>query len=114
VAVVLGAYNTLIDFAGPWEVLSSSGRFNVYSVAATREPVICDDAHSLGTRRPVSGLTVVPDFTFDSAPQPRIIVVGGQDEGNAVERQARKRDWIRHAAQNADLTASVCVGAFEV
>ena len=23
VAVVLGAYNTLIDFAGPWEVLSS-------------------------------------------------------------------------------------------
>ncbi len=112
VAVVLGAYNTLIDFAGPWEVLSSSGRFNVYSVAASRKPVLCDDARSLGTRRPISGLTVVPDFTFDDAPQPRIIVVGGQDEGPAQTAQTRKLDWIRRASEGAELTASVCVGAF--
>lgn len=111
-AVVLGAYNTLIDFAGPWEILSSSGRFNVYSVAATTRPVICDDARSLDARRPISGLTVVPDFTFDNAPQPRIIIVGGQDEGNNAPAQARKLEWIRKAAQKADLTASVCVGAF--
>ena len=114
VAVVLGAYNTLIDFAGPWEVLSSSCRFNLYSVASTREPVICDDARSLDARRPISGLTVMPDFAFDNAPQPRIIIVGGQDEGKATQRQTRKLEWIRHAAQGADLTASVCVGAFEV
>jgi transcriptional regulator GlxA family with amidase domain len=115
VAVLLGAYNTLIDFAGPWEILSSSGRFNVYSVAASRSPVMCDDGRSLDRRRPVSGLTVVPDFTFEDAPQPRIIVVGGQDEakteaGRALE--ARKRDWLRKAAAGAELTASVCVGAF--
>jgi transcriptional regulator GlxA family with amidase domain len=115
VAVVLAGYNTLIDFAGPWEILSSSGRFNVYSVAASRNPVICDDGRSLDTRRPISGLTVVPDFTFDDAPQPRIIVVGGQDEGatpagNAAK--ARKLDWLRRASSQAELTASVCVGAF--
>jgi len=114
VAVVLGAYNTLIDFAGPWEVLSSSGRFNVYSVAASRKPVLCDDARSLDKRRPISGLTVAPDFTFDDAPQPRIILVGGQDEGAAQGAQARKLEWIRRASGQAELTASVCVGAFEL
>ncbi len=52
-------------------------------MAASRKPVLCDDARSLGTRRPISGLTVVPDFTFDDAPHPRIILVGGQDDGTA-------------------------------
>jgi transcriptional regulator GlxA family with amidase domain len=115
VAVLLGAYNTLIDFAGPWEILSSSGRFNVYSVAASRSPVLCDDARSLDIRRPISGLTVVPDFTFEDAPVPRIIVVGGQDEGethSGKAAQARKLEWLRRASRQAQLTASVCVGAF--
>ena len=117
VAVVLGFYNTLIDFAGPWEILSSSRRFNVYSVSDTRAPVICDDGRSSDpSRTPISGLTVIPDFTFDDAPQPRITLVGGQGERDATQAQvnARKYEWIRHAAQNADLTASVCVGAFEL
>ena len=117
VAVVLGAYNTLIDFAGPWEVLSTPRRFNVYSVANTRAPVICDDGRSGdASRTPVSGLTVMPDFTFDDAPQPHIILVGGQGELEATETKvkARKYEWMRHAAQKADLTASVCVGAFEL
>ncbi|MDB5484082.1 MAG: Transcriptional regulator, AraC family [Caulobacteraceae bacterium] len=117
VAVVLGFYNTLIDFAGPWEVLSSSRRFNVYSVSDTRAPVICDDGRSSdASQTPISGLTVIPDFTFDDAPQPRITLVGGQGERDATQAQvnARKYEWIRHAAQKADLTASVCVGAFEL
>lgn len=115
VAVVLAAHNTLIDFAGPWEILSSSGRFDVYSVAASRDPVICDDGRGLDTRRPVSGLTVVPDFRFEDAPPPRIIIVGGQDEGETQAgkaAQARKLDWLRGASSRAQLTASVCVGAF--
>jgi transcriptional regulator GlxA family with amidase domain len=112
VAVVLGAYNTLIDFAGPWEILSSSGRFNVYSVAASRNPVVCDDGRTLDTRRPISGLTVIPDFTFEDAPQPRIIIVGGQDEGKAEANRTRKIEWVRQASKQAELTASVCVGAF--
>jgi transcriptional regulator GlxA family with amidase domain len=115
VAVLLGSYNTLIDFAGPWEILSSSGRFNVYSVAASRDPVICDDARSLDTRRPISGLTVIPDFIFENAPQPAIIVVGGQGESDTPAGQAleaRKLAWLRRASAAAQLTSSVCVGAF--
>lgn len=115
VAVVLGFYNTLIDFAGPWEILSSSRRFNVYSVSDTRAPVICDDGRSSDPgQTPISGLTVIPDFTFDDAPQPRITLVGGQGERDENRVNPRKYEWIRHAAQRADLTASVCVGAFEL
>ena len=121
VAVMLGQHNTLIDVAGPWEVLSSSayagGAFNVYSVAATRSPVICDDSrgvvepHMPGmSELPISGLTVVPDFTFESAPQPRIIIIGGQTSEEEQERESL--NWIRHAANKADLSASVCTGAY--
>ena len=115
VAVLLGAHNTLIDFAGPWEILSSSGGFNVYSVGASRKPVLCDDSRALRGQRPISGLTVVPDFTFEDAPQPRIIVVGGQSKGDTLADEAaqqRKLDWLRHASSGAQLTSSVCVGAF--
>jgi transcriptional regulator GlxA family with amidase domain len=121
VAVMLGQHNTLIDVAGPWEVLSSSayagGAFNVYSVAATRSPVICDDSrgvvdsHMPGMRQLLlSGLTVVPDFTFETAPQPRIMIIGGQTSDEEQEREALQ--WIRQAANKAELSASVCTGAY--
>lgn len=118
VAILLGQHNTLIDFAGPWEVLSSGGysggAFNVYSVAASRSPVICDDGRAvmdpkMGTF-PISGLTVVPDFTFTTAPQPGVIVIGGQTSEESWEQRAL--DWIRRAAGKAALTASVCTGAY--
>jgi transcriptional regulator GlxA family with amidase domain len=118
VAVVLGQHNTLIDVAGPWEVLSSGGYsgggFNVYSVAASRAPVICDDGRGTMDPRmgtfPLSGLTVIPDFTFDNAPQPRVMIIGAQTSDGRWER--RSLDWIRRAAAKAELTASVCTGAY--
>ncbi len=118
VAFVLGAHNTLIDLAGPWEVLSSAayagGGFNVYSVAPVRTAVICDDGRGFGkshmSSMPRSGLTVVPDFTFDNAPQPRITIIGAQVSD--AKREKRTLEWIRHAAHKAELTASVCTGAY--
>jgi len=118
VAFLLGQHNTLIDLAGPWEILSSSaysgGAFNVYCVAATRSPVLCDDGRGAGeshmSQMPLSGLTIVPDYTFDTAPQPRVIIIGAQTSDDATER--RSIDWIRRAAGKAELTASVCTGAY--
>ncbi|MGH8132947.1 MAG: DJ-1/PfpI family protein [Steroidobacteraceae bacterium] len=118
VAVVLGAHNTLIDVAGPWEILSSAayagGGFNVYSVAAVRAPVICDDGRGVASMQmgnlPLSGLTVIPDFTFEDAPQPRVTIIGAQV--NHAQRETLTLEWIRHAAQKAELTASVCTGAY--
>ena len=59
---------------------------------------------------PLSGMTVVPDFTFDTAPQPRVIIIGGQV--NDEQRERASLAWIRRAAGKADLSASVCTGAY--
>ena len=59
---------------------------------------------------PVSGLTVVPDFSFENAPQPRVIIIGGQVNDDEQERHALA--WIRRTAPQAELTASVCTGAY--
>jgi transcriptional regulator GlxA family with amidase domain len=112
VAIVLGPNATLIDFAGPWEVLGAAcyvcPGFNVYSVADSLSPVLCDDARSImGGRKPASGPRIIPDYTFRTAPQPRIVVVGAQPNPTPAAIA-----WIRNAAKKAELTASVCTGAF--
>jgi transcriptional regulator GlxA family with amidase domain len=114
VAVVLGPNNTLIDFAGPWEILSSAANectgFDVYSVAASRAPVLCDDGRGvmdMAASKPISGLTVVPDFAFADAPQPAVILMGAQ-----MGEDDAKIEWIRRVFPKAQLTASVCTGSF--
>jgi transcriptional regulator GlxA family with amidase domain len=111
VAILLGSMATLIDFAGPWEVLGAasyvSPGFNVYAVAETRKPIRCDDGRGeMGDHKPPSGPWVVPDYTFDNAPAPKIVIMGAQ-----MDDDPRKIEWIRRVAKNAELVASVCVGA---
>jgi putative intracellular protease/amidase/YHS domain-containing protein len=92
-----------IDFTGPWAIFGSvmppsgdmTSPFQQYSVAATKAPFISE-----------SGLTVVPDYTFETAPQPKIIVIPAQNTSEAMLQ------WIRKSSVGADLTMSVCVGAF--
>jgi hypothetical protein len=71
----------LIDFAGPWSIFSNAvipGRtrdmpaFHLYTVGAAREPVNA------------SGIHVVPDYAFDTAPAPKVIVIGAQSGGDAM------------------------------
>lgn len=103
VAFVLSQGAVVIDFAGPWEVfdnvLAPGPRphpFEMYTVAETTAPI-----HASG------GMTVVPNYTIANAPPPKVIVIPAQDEpSEAVVR------WIRTAATAADLTMSICTGAF--
>ena len=55
-----------------------------------------------------AGLKLVPDHTFESAPQPRVIVVPAQRGSKALHA------WLRKASEKADLTMSVCTGAFQL
>ncbi|MBA5636322.1 DJ-1/PfpI family protein [Duganella sp. LX20W] len=104
VAFVLSDEAVVIDFAGPWEVFENvvvPGRkgppvFQLYTVAETKAPV-----------RATGGMTIVPDYTFATAPAPKVIVIPAQ--GDPDEAMLA---WIRTAAQTADLTMSVCMGAF--
>lgn len=104
VAMLISRNAVLIDFAGPWEVFDNTGRpgrphenaFQMHTVAATLDPV-----------RTSSGMTIVPDYTFATAPAAQVIVIPAQgDHGDAALA------WIRAASAGADLTMSVCAGAF--
>lgn len=109
VAFLVGPHATVIDFTGPWEVFQDvhlEGRgtthdemmpFELYTVAETTAPVTVS-----------GGLTIVPDFAFGDAPPPDVIVVP------AVRRSAAMLDWLRRASREADITMSVCAGAFVV
>jgi transcriptional regulator GlxA family with amidase domain len=107
VAIVLSEYATVIDFAGPWEVfqdavgpsseLRDQKGYKLFTVAATRKPIVAS-----------AGLTIVPNFTFADAPQPAIVVVGAQKGSPQVW------DYLKTSHSRADLTMSVCTGAFQL
>ncbi len=102
VAVVLYERVELLDFAGPAEVFAAAGpgAFRVYTVAETKEPL-----------RSQGFLTVTPEFSVDDAPAPDIVVVpGGNSE--LLVRRPRLLAWIDAAARRAEVTLTVCTGAF--
>lgn len=104
VAVPISQGAVVIDYSGPWEVFQDtqvpSGDHNVpgfelYTVANSTEPVTVS-----------GGMKVVPNYTFANAPAPKVVVIPAQSGNDAM------REWIRKSAAAADLTMSVCTGAF--
>jgi transcriptional regulator GlxA family with amidase domain len=108
VAFVMGPGATMIDFAGPWEVfqdvmLPQRGEshdddqmpFQLFTVA--EKPA---------TLRTSGGMQVLPDHTVSDAPQPRVIVIP------AHQGSEKLVEWIGKASAAADITMSVCAGAF--
>jgi putative intracellular protease/amidase len=92
-----------IDFTGPWAIFGSvmlpggdmTSPFHQYSVAETNAPLVTG-----------SGVTVVADYTFETAPRPNVIVIPAQKDSAAMLQ------WIRKSSVGADVTMSVCVGAY--
>jgi transcriptional regulator GlxA family with amidase domain len=55
-----------------------------------------------------AGLKLVPDYTFDTAPQAKVIVVPAQRGSSALHA------WLRKVSPTTDVTMSVCTGAFQL
>lgn len=99
VACAISDATTRIDFIGPEAVFQTwypidgprkfAPRFKIFTVAATREPV--------------SGM--MPDWTYETAPRPHVVVVPAQVGSPALH------EWLRAVAPSADVTMSVCTGA---
>ena len=103
VAFLVSDGAVIIDFCGPWEVfqdVSIPGRqnapFRLYTVAATTAPI-----------RASGGMKIIPDYTLENAPAPKVIVIPAQSEPTEAVLE-----WIRKATKNTDVTMSVCTGAF--
>jgi YHS domain-containing protein/putative intracellular protease/amidase len=103
VAFVISKGAQVIDFAGPWEVFQdvmvpgrSEHPFHLYSVSESTSPT-----HASG------GMKIVPDYTFENAPAPKVIVIPAQSEPSTATLE-----WIRKSTKTSDVTMSVCTGAF--
>jgi putative intracellular protease/amidase/YHS domain-containing protein len=103
VAFVVSDGAVVIDYCGPWEVFQdvnvpgkNDAGFQLYTVAETTKQI------------EVSGeMKVTPNYSFDTAPAPKVIVIPAQ--GGAGDATF---NWIRKASETADLVMSVCTGAF--
>jgi transcriptional regulator GlxA family with amidase domain len=109
VAFAISPGVTVIDFAGPWEVFQDvyvEGRgkdmdeqmpFQLFTVSEKTEALTGS-----------GGLKLVPDYTFATAPQPKVVVVPAQRGSAALH------EWLRKVTETTDVTMSVCTGAFQL
>jgi transcriptional regulator GlxA family with amidase domain len=103
VAFVVGPGANVIDLAGAWEVFQDV--MVADRDAAFAMGLVSDTIHPIEA---TGGLTLMPKYTFDTLPaQPNVIFMGAQGE-----HSNKKIEWIRKASAKADLTMSVCTGAF--
>lgn len=111
VAVMLDEAATMMDFAGPWEVfqdvaMGDGGGYFLYTIAP--EMKTYNTTGNILPGHAMNGLKFTPDFTFDNAPQPKVIVMGAQMNFAGKEKIA----WLRKAAPAAEVVLSVCTGNF--
>src|SRR5579864_8361707 len=118
VAFVVGPRANVIDLAGSWEVFSDmyvkpkgslppngADQFDDDSATPAFAPfVVSDSVEPLSAGR---GLTIVPNFSFENAPRPRVIVMGAQ-----AGHTKAKVEWIREMSRTAHVVMSVCTGAY--
>jgi YHS domain-containing protein len=52
-------------------------------------------------------MKIVPDYTFENAPAPKVIVIPAQSQPSKATLE-----WIRRSTKTTDVTMSVCTGAF--
>jgi putative intracellular protease/amidase len=105
VAVVLGQSGTdAADALAPYEVLTSSPAFTVYTVSASPQPAALD-----------GGMAVAPDHTFadvesGAAPAPDLIVVPAVNLPDGPEEQAA-REFIATRYAAGARVLGICAGS---
>ncbi len=106
VAVLIYNDVELLDFCGPYEVFSITGKrdnlnpFKVYTVAEKSGPVVTSN-----------NLNVNPHYEFSNCPAPDIIVIPGGIGSRKEMNNQVVLNWIAGMARNAELVLSVCTGA---
>ncbi len=98
----------MIDYAGPWEVfqdvhipargtsMNDQMPFQLFTVSDNTEIVTGS-----------AGLKIVPNYDFQSAPLPKVVVIPAQ-----AGRTDAMFNWLRRVTETADVVMSVCTGVF--
>lgn len=97
----------VLDFAGPFEVLSiteyEQGGGNPFSVKT-----ISDNGKLVSAR---NGLKIQPDYGFGNTPELDILIIPGGPGAFMIEKP-NVIDWIGQQSRKTEILASVCTGAF--
>ncbi len=114
VAIILFDHVEVLDFAGPFEVFSITGKrqagepYEVFTVAENPQ---------VNAR---NNLTITPTYTFNNCPMPDIFLIpgGGGYYPDGTPFGSRKEmdnpvmlNWINNHFEKAELVLSVCTGA---
>ena len=101
-----------LDLGGPYEVFTTASRmYQRLNPGAPAPFAVQCVARTLAPVRARAGLRVLPDADFASAPAPDVLIVPGGVVDAAAACPAT-RAWVAQAAVGAQITASVCTGAF--
>jgi transcriptional regulator GlxA family with amidase domain len=100
----------VLDFCGPFEVFSVSRKsgtnreeplFNVYTIAEKGDMTVCR-----------GGLLVKPHYIFHDHPKLDLLVIPGGFGTRRERENPATLKWIEDNMATAELTTSVCTGAF--
>lgn len=109
VAFAISEGATVIDFAGPWEVFQDVHVSDRGSNHDDQMPFqLFTVAEKIETLTGSGGLKLVPDYTFENVPAPKVVVVPAQRGSQALHA------WLRKIAPSVDVLMSVCTGAFQL
>ena len=94
-----------LDVVGPWEVLAFWAHFwpdeaTVFTVAQEDGPVKC-----------AKGLRIIPDHTWDTAPDIDVLVYPGGKGTRVQVNDETVHGWLDKVKSNGALMTSVCTGA---
>ena len=103
--VLDGVYNT--ELTAPYDIFQHTifhvePGMKVFTVAPSSAPI-----------RTFEGLTLVPDFTFDSAPHIDVLVVPSAEHNMDTDLEnERLIEFVRERGEAANFVMSLCDGAF--
>lgn len=102
----------VLDFAGPYEVFTCASRVAAKMAPEAEAPFrMRTIGAGMATLRARAGLSVLPEADFAGAGKIDVLIV----PGGVVTAELAKEEviaWIAATAKDAELTASVCTGAF--
>lgn len=94
-----------LDFAGPWEVFAAAaalrGQDQVLLLGERVAPIRC-----------AKGLVVLPEKSWDEAPQLDVVLVPGGDGRRQQMKNPAMLDFLRKQAPRCTWVSSVCTGSF--
>lgn len=96
----------LLDFAGPYEVFSTTSELNnnkifkVFTISADG-----------GAVKSVNGLIVIPDYSFDNHPKIDILIIPGGEGTKKEITKSNVMEWVNKTQESAEIFATVCSGA---